>query len=157
MGIEPDWNPHHRQVVMSRCRDGINCFFSKKSSECFQCGLAGWIWTLRQCMIQVGGREKVIKRVYPDIVFRTARKFCILSPFDQNTNGKVFAKVLPFVHDGGAEGIRTTPVYPAFWQPLKYIPNQGVLPRVILLFSFYKSSTKRYGKPPNTILRNNTI
>jgi hypothetical protein len=55
-------------------------------------------------MIQVGGREKVIKRVYPDIVFRTARKFCILSPFDQNTNGKVFAKVLPFVHDGGPFG-----------------------------------------------------
>ena len=26
---------------------------------------------------------------------------------DQNTNGKVFSKVLPFVHDGGAEGIRT--------------------------------------------------
>jgi len=30
-----------------------------------------------------------------------------LSPLDQNTNGKVFSKVLPFVHDGGAEGIRT--------------------------------------------------
>ena len=58
-------------------------------------------------MIQVGGRGKVIKRVYPDIVFRTVGKFYILSPLDQNTNGKVFSKVLPFVHDGGAEGIRT--------------------------------------------------
>ena len=57
-------------------------------------------------MIQVGGRRKVIKRVYPDIVFRTVGKFYILS-LDQNTNGKVFSKVLPFVHDGGAEGIRT--------------------------------------------------
>jgi len=58
-------------------------------------------------VIQVGGRGKVIKRVYPDIVFRTVGKFYILSPLDQNTNGKVFSKVLPFVHDGGAEGIRT--------------------------------------------------
>jgi hypothetical protein len=33
---------------------------------------------------------------------------------DQSTIGKTFSKVLPFVHDGGAEGIRTTPVYPAF-------------------------------------------
>ena len=46
-------------------------------------------------------REKVIKRVYPDIVFRKVGKFCILSPLDQNTNGKVFSKVLPFVPSGG--------------------------------------------------------
>jgi hypothetical protein len=56
-------------------------------------------------VIQVGGRGKVIKRVYPDIVFRTVGKFYILSPLDQNTNGKVFSKVLPFVHDGGPFGI----------------------------------------------------
>jgi hypothetical protein len=55
-------------------------------------------------VIQVGGRGKVIKRVYPDIVFRTVGKFYILSPLDQNTNGKVFSKVLPFVHDGGPFG-----------------------------------------------------
>ena len=65
--------------------------------------------------------------------------------------------VLPIEHVGGAEGIRTTLAYPPFLQPLKYIPNQGVLPRVSPLFSFYKSSTKRYEKPPNTILQNNTI
>ena len=58
-------------------------------------------------MIQVDGRGKVIKRVYPDIVFQTVGKLYILSPLDQNTNRKVFSKVLPFVHDGGAEGIRT--------------------------------------------------
>jgi hypothetical protein len=33
---------------------------------------------------------------------------------DQSTIGKTFSKVLPFVHDGGAEGIRTTLIYPAF-------------------------------------------
>jgi hypothetical protein len=96
-----------------------------------------------------------MEKLSPDIVFRTVGKFYILSPLDQNTNGKVFSKVLPFVHDGGAEGIRTA--YPPFLQPLKYIHNQGVLPRVSPLFSFYKSSTKRYGKHPNTILQNNTI
>ena len=51
--------------------------------------------------------REVIKRVFLESVFRTIGKFYILSPLDRNTNGKVFSKVLPFVHDGGAEGIRT--------------------------------------------------
>jgi hypothetical protein len=86
-----------------------------------------------------------------------ARRPIIVPLRNQSNKGKVFSKVLPFVHDGGAEGIRTTLVYHPFLKPLKYIPNQGVLPSVSPLFSFYKSSTKRYGKPPNTILQNNTI
>ena len=49
---------------------------------------------------------------------------------------------------------RTTLIYPAFWQPLQYIPNQGVLHMVNLLFSFYRSSTKRYGKQIKTIQYN---
>ena len=45
-----------------------------------------------------------MEKLSPDIVFRTVGKFYILSPLDQNTNGKVFSKVLPFVHDGGPFG-----------------------------------------------------
>ena len=47
---------------------------------------------------------KVKGKLSPDIVFRIVGKFYILSPLDQNTNGKVFSKVLPFVHDGGPFG-----------------------------------------------------
>ena len=70
-----------------------------------------------------------MEKLSPDIVFRTVGKFYILSPLDQNTNGKVFSKVLPFVHDGGAEGIRTPGLRDAnaTLSQLSYSPNTLVI------------------------------
>jgi len=42
-------------------------------------------------------------------------KFYILSPLDQNTKGKVFSKVLPFIHDGGPKGYFAKPNVETFF------------------------------------------
>jgi hypothetical protein len=50
---------------------------------------------------------KFNEKTHPRHCFSNCRKVLHFVAFGQNTNGKVFSKVLPFVHDGGADEIGT--------------------------------------------------